>query len=43
MSVADPEAGEVLATAALPVRDMLIVGTSGDDFGARGALVGLDV
>ncbi len=40
--VADPEAGEILPTAALPIRDTLIVGTSGDDFGARGALIGLE-
>ncbi|HEY0423778.1 MAG TPA: PQQ-binding-like beta-propeller repeat protein [Rhodopila sp.] len=41
-TVAHPEAGEILATAPLPVMDELIVGTSGDDAGARGALIALD-
>ena len=41
-TVAHPEAGETLTTAPLPVMDELVVGTSGDDAGARGALVALD-
>jgi PQQ-dependent dehydrogenase (methanol/ethanol family) len=41
-SVAKPETGEILTMAPLVVRDQVIVGTSGDDSGARGALVALE-
>ncbi len=42
VSVAHPETGAILTTAPLPVRDELIVGTSGDNSGARGTLIALD-
>jgi lanthanide-dependent methanol dehydrogenase len=42
VAAAQPDRGEILTTAPLPVLDELIVGTSGDDSGARGALVALD-
>lgn len=40
--IAHPDAGEILATPPLPVRDQLITGASGDDAGARGFIVALD-
>src|SRR3954447_5251502 len=39
---AHPEAGESLTTAPLPVGNQLVLGTSGDDSGARGSLIALD-
>ncbi|MFL5285524.1 MAG: PQQ-binding-like beta-propeller repeat protein, partial [Rhodopila sp.] len=39
---AHPEAGEILTTPPLPVRNELVLGTSGDDSGARGSLIALD-
>ena len=40
--VAHPEAGEVLTTAPLPVKTEIVIGSSGDDSGARGWLAALD-
>ena len=39
--VADPQRGETLTLPPLPLGDMLIVGNSGDDFGARGWIAAL--
>src|SRR3954468_7420295 len=41
-AAAHPEAGESLTAAPLPVGNELILGTSGDDSGARGSLIALD-
>jgi PQQ-dependent dehydrogenase (methanol/ethanol family) len=42
IAVAHPESGEVLTTPALPLDDTIVIGTSGDDAGARGALIALN-
>jgi lanthanide-dependent methanol dehydrogenase len=42
VTVGHPESGEIVAAAPLPVGNELIVGISGDDAGARGALISLD-
>jgi lanthanide-dependent methanol dehydrogenase len=42
-TVARPEEGEVLSAAPLPVKDEIIVGSAGDDSGARGWVAALDV
>jgi PQQ-dependent dehydrogenase (methanol/ethanol family) len=40
--VAQPKAGEILTTAPLPIGNDVIIGSSGDDSGARGWLAALD-
>jgi PQQ-dependent dehydrogenase (methanol/ethanol family) len=42
VAVAQPEAGEVLTTAPLPVKTEIVIGSSGDDSGARGWVAALD-
>jgi lanthanide-dependent methanol dehydrogenase len=42
VAVAAPESGAILTTAPLVLPDKIIVGTSGDDAGSRGALFALD-
>ena len=40
--MADPAAGETLASAPLVLHDKIIIGHAGDDFGARGLIAALD-